>query len=78
VLISGDHGKIDKWRREQSLLRTRQKRPDLLETAPLTKQDRKILDRLDREDERARAFEHALRESTKESTKDTKENENPD
>jgi tRNA (guanine37-N1)-methyltransferase len=31
ILLSGDHGKIKKWRREQALERTRQRRPDLLE-----------------------------------------------
>ncbi|GHC01009.1 tRNA (guanosine(37)-N1)-methyltransferase TrmD [Cerasicoccus arenae] len=31
VLLSGDHAKIDAWRREQSLLKTKQRRPDLLE-----------------------------------------------
>ncbi|MBQ4309109.1 MAG: tRNA (guanosine(37)-N1)-methyltransferase TrmD, partial [Lachnospiraceae bacterium] len=36
VLLSGDHAKVDAWRREQSLLRTREKRPDLLEKAELT------------------------------------------
>lgn len=30
VLLSGDHAKIERWRREQSLLRTQQRRPDLL------------------------------------------------
>lgn len=30
VLLSGDHGKVEKWRREQSLIRTRERRPDLL------------------------------------------------
>jgi tRNA (guanine37-N1)-methyltransferase len=49
VLLSGDHGKIDKWRREQSLLRTLSKRPDLLESAPLTASDKKILDRQSKE-----------------------------
>jgi tRNA (guanine37-N1)-methyltransferase len=43
TLLSGDHGKIDKWRREQSLLRTMAKRPDLLNTAPLTDDDKKFL-----------------------------------
>lgn len=46
VLISGDHAKVAKWRREQALLRTRQRRPDLLSRAPLTKTDRKFLDSL--------------------------------
>ncbi len=31
ILLSGDHGKIEKWRREQALERTRERRPDLLE-----------------------------------------------
>lgn len=31
ILLSGHHANIEKWRQEQSLLRTRQKRPDLLE-----------------------------------------------
>ncbi len=43
VLLSGDHAKIAKWRREQSLLRTLQQRPDLLATAPLTTADKKFL-----------------------------------
>jgi tRNA (guanine37-N1)-methyltransferase len=47
TLLSGDHGKIDKWRREQSLLRTVAKRPDLLNTAPLTDDDKKFLKRLE-------------------------------
>jgi tRNA (guanine37-N1)-methyltransferase len=46
VLLSGDHGKIARWRREQQLLRTLQRRPDLLERAELTDEDRKILTRL--------------------------------
>ena len=43
ALLSGDHGRIARWRREQSLLRTRAKRPDLLETAPLSEADKKFL-----------------------------------
>ena len=34
VLLSGHHAEIEKWRREQSLERTRQRRPDLVENAP--------------------------------------------
>jgi tRNA (guanine37-N1)-methyltransferase len=45
ILLSGDHGKIAKWRREQSLLRTLAKRPDLIEKAEMTKEDRKFLDK---------------------------------
>lgn len=46
ILLSGDHGRIARWRREQSLLRTWQRRSDLLETASLSKLDRKFLDQL--------------------------------
>lgn len=50
VLLSGDHGRIAAWRREQSLRRTRLRRPDLLAGAELGDADRAILRRLD-EDE---------------------------
>ncbi|MCL4531306.1 MAG: tRNA (guanosine(37)-N1)-methyltransferase TrmD [Chloroflexi bacterium] len=43
ILLSGDHAKIAKWRREQSLLRTLERRPDLLEKAQLTDEDHKFL-----------------------------------
>lgn len=35
VLLSGDHGKVAAWRREQSIIKTARLRPDLIETAPL-------------------------------------------
>jgi tRNA (guanine37-N1)-methyltransferase len=44
VLLSGDHKKIDKWRREQALLRTFNKRPDMLEKTELSKEDKKFLE----------------------------------
>jgi tRNA (guanine37-N1)-methyltransferase len=43
VLTSGNHARIARWRREQSLLRTWQRRPDLLANAPLTQNDRDFL-----------------------------------
>lgn len=43
ILLSGDHGKIAKWRREQSLLRTLSRRPDLLEKIGLTEKERIFL-----------------------------------
>jgi len=46
VLLSGDHARVAAWRREQSLWRTLERRPDLLETAELSPTDRAILDRL--------------------------------
>lgn len=48
VLLSGDHKKISKWRREQSLLRTYERRPDLLASAELTADDRKFLKSIDK------------------------------
>ena len=47
VLVSGDHGRIARWRREQSLLRTYQRRPDLLERAELSDAERKFLESLE-------------------------------
>ncbi|HEY44908.1 MAG TPA: tRNA (guanosine(37)-N1)-methyltransferase TrmD [Anaerolineae bacterium] len=46
VLLSGDHARIASWRREQSLLRTLLRRPELLEQAELDEADRQILDRM--------------------------------
>ena len=43
VLLSGHHGNIDKWRREQSILRTAKKRPDLLKNADLTQKEKNWL-----------------------------------
>lgn len=42
VLLSGHHGNIDKWRREQSVIRTAQRRPDLLKEAKLTDKEKRI------------------------------------
>jgi tRNA (guanine37-N1)-methyltransferase len=49
ILLSGDHAKVDRWRREQALLRTRRRRPDLLEQAELSELDRAFLRRLAQE-----------------------------
>lgn len=46
VLLSGHHENIAKWRREQSLLRTLRRRPDLLEKAELTEKERQWLKEL--------------------------------
>lgn len=43
VLLSGNHEQIRIWRRAQALERTLRRRPDLLETAPLTEEDRRLL-----------------------------------
>lgn len=44
VLISGHHANIEKWKREQSLLNTLKKRPDMIEKARLSNEDLKILE----------------------------------
>ena len=43
VLMSGHHANIEKWRREQSILRTYERRPDLLEKSNLTEKEKKWL-----------------------------------
>lgn len=46
VLLSGNHAAIEAWRREAALKRTWERRPDLLEGAPLTDEERRYIDRL--------------------------------
>jgi tRNA (guanine37-N1)-methyltransferase len=46
VLLSGDHGRVKKWRREQALIRTLARRPDILEKADLSKEDQKIIEHI--------------------------------
>ena len=48
VLLSGNHGEVARWRRIEALRRTLVRRPDLLSDAPLTDEDRAILDDLRR------------------------------
>ncbi len=43
VLLSGDHARIERWRREQSLRRTSERRPDLLDSAALSDEDLRII-----------------------------------
>ncbi len=43
ILVSGNHAQIEKWKRQQSLLKTARNRPDLLSKANLTKEDLKFL-----------------------------------
>jgi tRNA (guanine37-N1)-methyltransferase len=46
ILRSGDHGKIARWRRDQALKRTWERRPDLLQSADLSEADRRFLESL--------------------------------
>jgi len=49
ILLSGHHKNIDEWRRRQALARTLKFRPDLLEKAPLSDENRRLLEELKRE-----------------------------
>lgn len=49
VLLSGNHGEIARWRRQQAIRRTWERRPDLLKTAPLDEEDAYFLGQLARE-----------------------------
>jgi tRNA (guanine37-N1)-methyltransferase len=50
VLLNGDHQQIRRWRREQQLRKTLANRPDLLEGAALSAEDRRILDAIKRQE----------------------------
>jgi tRNA (guanine37-N1)-methyltransferase len=43
ILLSGHHGQVERWRREQSLLRTLERRPDLLTSEGFSREDRRFL-----------------------------------
>ena len=45
ILLSGHHANVEKWRREQSIIRTAQRRPDLLEKANLTEKEKEWLEK---------------------------------
>lgn len=45
ILLSGHHANVEKWRREQSILRTAKRRPDLLEKAELTDKEKEMLEK---------------------------------
>ena len=43
ILVSGDHARVDRWRREQALLRTKRRRPELLSRVELSAEDLRFL-----------------------------------
>lgn len=51
ILLSGHHANVEKWRREQSIIRTLKNRPELLKDAVLSKKEQKFLDELLRQQE---------------------------
>ncbi len=50
ILLSGHHANVEIWRRQQSILRTWQRRPELLEEAQLSKKERQYLEELCRQE----------------------------
>ena len=50
ILLSGNHPKVDEWRRQQSILRTMERRPDLIKDANLTSADKKYIRSLEEND----------------------------
>lgn len=49
ILLSGHHANVEKWRREQSVIRTALRRPDLLEKADLTEKEKELVKTLVKE-----------------------------
>ena len=68
ILLSGHHANVEKWRREQSIIRTLKNRPELLEDAVLSKKEQKFLDELLRQQE----LENAQKVKNKEKASDRK------
>lgn len=54
ILLSGDHAKVDAWRREQSILRTAERRPDLLQKAQLSEKEQRTIADIEQMKEDAR------------------------
>lgn len=50
ILLSGDHGKIARWRHKEALRRTYERRPDLLEERKLTKEEEQLLEEIKSEE----------------------------
>lgn len=48
VLVSGHHEQVRRWRRKEALRRTRERRPDLLSSVPLSDEDRQLLEEIER------------------------------
>jgi tRNA (guanine37-N1)-methyltransferase len=61
VLLSGNHAEIERWRRANALERTLNRRPDLLDAAPLTEEDKTLIAKARKGESR----KHEIRERTK-------------
>ena len=63
ILLSGHHANIEKWRREQSILRTMERRPDLLKESNLTDKEKKWIRQVKRERKDAEKIKEGLEKS---------------
>lgn len=74
VLLSGHHANVEKWRREQSILRTAKWRPDLLKKAPLTNKEWNTVRQWKKQwkEEQELASRQAQKESCEEEQEETK------
>lgn len=61
ILLSGHHANIEKWRREQSVIRTARRRPDLLAKAELTEAERRLAEGILREEREDGEQEHVVK-----------------
>lgn len=62
VLLSGDHKKVDEWRRVQAILRTYERRPDLLANLHFKKADQKLLKRVEMSEKERKILKKLLQE----------------
>lgn len=62
VLLSGDHKKVDEWRRVQAILRTYERRPDLLSNLHFKKADQKLLKRVEMSEKEKKILKKLLQE----------------
>ena len=64
ILLSGNHGAVDRWRRKQSILRTFHRRPDMFENVTLphkTRAEKKFIAELEEEDHAFKEYRNAQR-----------------
>ena len=72
ILLSGHHANIEKWRREQSILRTLERRPDLLKDSNLTDKEKKWIRQIKRERKEAQMLQETMVEKNQNQEKEDK------
>jgi tRNA (guanine37-N1)-methyltransferase len=75
VLLSGDHGKVRRWRRKEALRATRERRPDLLRKARLSPEDADLLHEIERDSVREEPVEFAIAARERDSFSRARSNE---